>query len=549
MNRRRVLWKAPLGLTHARSTPLNQSQHAALDGLKWDVELICGPPATGKSTTIHALAIECVEPDDVVLICAVQNRAIEALADKFKATGTAFVTIGRGVIGTAAEYTLEQQLERNLNAYPEVVAAREALQAAIEEYAETQGPETQGLVSAARARVQTAEFKAYCDISGKAKALLCTTASVAGATHDLRLAELFKSVRTACIDEAGSTTDRHVLMIIECCDDVQKLALMGDTRQLPVFTTLSDKDAGISLLMRLEQQIESIMLTLQYRMPLSLAAVVSHCFYGGRLLSGFTTPRPDFDDPNALRFIRVAGEATPERNGTSMVNEMEAKATADAANSLARLSRTQRVVVLCVYKAQMRRVRELLMEANAEALTVDSAQGREWDHVILTLVSSDPKRLGFVRDRRRQCVALSRAMRTMTLVAHPDVVKELPAMKVLCKAAEGVLPSTSGITSGSKRKRDTSPASHGGASSTVKSPCGMTNFCTSCGTKRAGPFCGRCGKQFDGTECGRGPGMGRGKGEGEGKGKGNEKGKSRGSGRGKGKGKGKGKGNGNKKGK
>ena len=119
---------------------------------------------------------------------------------------------------------------------------------------------------------------------------------------------------------------------------------------------------------------------------------------------------------------------------------MEAKAAAAAANSLARSHPTQHVAVLCVYKAQMRRIGQLLLEGNAEALTVDSSQGREWDHVILSLVSSDPMRLGFLKDRRRQCVSLSRAMRTLTLVAQPEVVKRLPAMATLLAAVSGVLP-------------------------------------------------------------------------------------------------------------
>lgn len=89
----------------SREVCLNLSQHAALKRLNSNIELIQGPPATGKSTTIHALATECVELEAAVLICAVQNRAIEALVVKFEATSTSFITIGRSIVCRATYYT------------------------------------------------------------------------------------------------------------------------------------------------------------------------------------------------------------------------------------------------------------------------------------------------------------------------------------------------------------------------------------------------------------------------------------------------------------
>jgi cold shock CspA family protein len=438
-----VPWRKPLPLELARDVPLNSSQHAALNHMGRDIELICGPPATGKSTTIHALTIECIEPEKALMICAVQNRAIEALAIKFDATKTPFVTIGHGVIGMAAEYTLEAQLERDL---PDFVRdARERLGEAQEAYELYGGQSRLSAVTQAKTAVATAEAKAFFDIANTAKAVLCTTASVGAATREARLEPLREKVSTACIDEAGSAADRHVLPIIESCEDVRRLVLFGDTKQLPVFTNLPEKDAGLSLMMRLEghRRTSSTMLTLQYRMPLTLATVVSHCFYNNCLHSGYLTPRPNFDVINPLRFLSVTGEAQQESGGSSLVNEMEAAAAAEVANALARTGRSQKVVVLCFYKAQVRRISKLLTEPNAEALTVDSSQGREFDHVVLSLVSTDPRRSGFLKDRRRQNVALSRAMRTLTLVAHPRVVDELEAMSIFCKAARGEMPSTS----------------------------------------------------------------------------------------------------------
>jgi len=197
-----------------------------------------------------------LDPDDAILVCAVQNRAIEAIADKFEATSISFITFGRGVVGTAAWHTLEKQLERNLP--DEVKFARAALKAAEKQMkfarAALKAAEKQmshhGLelwqkaeliaylaavkdFRKARMMLKEAELTAYLAISSTTTALLCTTAAIRAAVHDARLNPLIERVKTACLDEAGSAADRHVLPIIECCDQVERFVLFGDTKQLP----------------------------------------------------------------------------------------------------------------------------------------------------------------------------------------------------------------------------------------------------------------------------------------------------------------------------
>jgi len=56
---------------------LNETQYRAIDTLGHNVELIRGPPGTGKSTLIDAVVRECVAGADAVCVTAVQNRAVE----------------------------------------------------------------------------------------------------------------------------------------------------------------------------------------------------------------------------------------------------------------------------------------------------------------------------------------------------------------------------------------------------------------------------------------------------------------------------------------
>jgi hypothetical protein len=75
------------------------------------------------------------------------------------------------------------------------------------------------------------------------------------------------------------------------------------------------------------------------------------------------------------------------------------------------------------------------MKGEVQILSVDASQGREWHHVVLSLVSTNAKRAGFLKNSRRQCVSLSRAMRTMTLIGHPSLLATLPPMRAFAAAA------------------------------------------------------------------------------------------------------------------
>ena len=73
-------------------------------------------------------------------------------------------------------------------------------------------------------------------------------------------------------------------------------------------------------------------------------------------------------------------------------------------------------------------MQKLLKHDNVEAMTVDGSQGREWDHVLLSLVRTERDGT-FVNDPRRQCVAMSRAKFSMILVAHPALAAALPHLR------------------------------------------------------------------------------------------------------------------------
>ncbi|KAJ1618634.1 hypothetical protein T492DRAFT_891715, partial [Pavlovales sp. CCMP2436] len=121
--------------------------------------------------------------------------------------------------------------------------------------------------------------------------------------------------------------------------------------------------------------------------------IVSTHFYEGLLLTG---KAPDCTGTQPLHALDIDGVASVAPKGTSSQNQIEAAAAVHRALLIAT---------------------EAGVETSVAILTPYAA------HLAL------PGRLGFVKDIRRQCVAMSRAKRSLTLdiVGNPSVARELPA--------------------------------------------------------------------------------------------------------------------------
>ncbi|KDN52417.1 P-loop containing nucleoside triphosphate hydrolase protein [Tilletiaria anomala UBC 951] len=199
------------------------------------------------------------------------------------------------------------------------------------------------------------------------------------------------------------------------------------------------------------------LLSLQYRMNEEIMAFPNMAMYDGKLsahascakirladLEGFDAQTPASPDQQPwaapVMFLDTAGAEMHEKAGDdsgenalrnviateSKWNEHEVHLVAKHVATLAeRGLPPSHIAVIAPYSAQVAALSALLrpIYPELEIGTVDSMQGREKDAIILTLVrSNNEKQVGFLREKRRLNVAMTRAKRHLSIVGDSDTV-------------------------------------------------------------------------------------------------------------------------------
>ncbi|KAM3579924.1 hypothetical protein VKS41_007642 [Umbelopsis sp. WA50703] len=182
------------------------------------------------------------------------------------------------------------------------------------------------------------------------------------------------------------------------------------------------------------------MLKVQYRMHQSIMQFPSYELYEGeltadpsvaeRLLSDLESVEEVDDTGVPVVFIDTAGagilEAQDDEEEESKLNEGEVEKVVEHVNHLIAANVLQEDIgVITPYTAQVSRLNRAMKERwpHIEIGTVDGFQGREKEAIIVSLVrSNDEHQVGFLAEKRRLNVAMTRAKRHLCIIGDSETL-------------------------------------------------------------------------------------------------------------------------------
>jgi hypothetical protein len=247
------------------------------------------------------------------------------------------------------------------------------------------------------------------------------------------------------IDEASKATATELLVPMS---RAQRWVLVGDHRQLPPFVDQALRDRALltdhrltpeaierTLFDDLRTSLPSpcvVALTEQHRMVPAIGRLISDVFYGSTLASApRKTPKwvqAAAGRPVAWHTTAASAERGEVKRGKSISNPHEARYIRLLLGRLDFYAKADKcvieVAVLAGYSAQVAELRRLLADDQStwkaitvDVSTIDAFQGREADVTIYSVTRSNPeRRIGFLAERRRLNVALSRAKDLLVIV-------------------------------------------------------------------------------------------------------------------------------------
>ncbi|KAG9040991.1 hypothetical protein FS837_012861, partial [Tulasnella sp. UAMH 9824] len=422
-----------------------------------------------------------------VLICTYTNVAVDNLIEALVAAGVNPLRVASPgkVKESIAQYSLEAKMEAHrlkpeldklTKELPRLYERRDETFQKFTEYTKSGSQraskmaakyvELQAKIKRKESAVYGIRMKMLHEITHSAD-VICTTciSSVSVALNVIDFPVVFLDEASMCMEPAS------LIPLMKGC---QHLALIGDHQQLPPIITSPEAlegGLGVSLFERLinEAAVPTVMLDQQYRMHPDIAAFPAGEFYDGMLRDGVVDSNGQVHQrlsPPASKHLQAVASDNLEtetdnvpsmifihhfggenKRDKSRVNETEAKIVCDLIEDLLAQNpnlRGESIGVIAPYAAQITLLGRLLQTdsvphqrfveslgefraaetASIEVKTVDGFEGREKEVIIFSTVRSNPTGyIGFLADRRRLNVGLTRAKRALFVVGNAKTLR------------------------------------------------------------------------------------------------------------------------------
>ncbi|KAI0117383.1 DNA helicase [Daldinia grandis] len=448
-----------------------------------EIALIHGPPGTGKTHTLIELILQMVKRGLRVLVCGPSNISVDNIVERLSPHKVPIVRLGHParLLPSVLNHSLDvltQTSEAGL-IVKDVRSEMDSKQASIKKT--RNGRERKAIyadLKELRKEYRERERRCVGTLVGGSKVVLATLHGAGG--NQLR-GEKFDVV---IIDEASQALEAQCWVPLL---SASKAVCAGDHLQLPPTVKSSnsktkpkaakegdekEKDGtmikGASLettlfdrLLNLHGSSIKRMLTTQYRMHEKIMRFPSDELYESRLvaadavkerlLRGLPYDVQDTEDTSEpVIFIDTQGGDYPEKNeeeedregkdgkgggkkgsirslfGESKSNEMEAALVKQHVKKLVEAGvRPEDIAVVTPYNAQLGLLAPLKDAfPGIELGSVDGFQGREKEAVIVSLVRSNTEgEVGFLSEKRRLNVAMTRPKRSLVVVGDSETVR------------------------------------------------------------------------------------------------------------------------------
>lgn len=448
---------------------LNESQKDAIRFAlaSREVALIHGPPGTGKTHTLIELILQMVKRDLRVLVCGPSNISVDNIVERLSPHKVPILRLGHParLLPSVLEHSLDvltQTSEAGL-IVRDIRSEMDAKQASIKKA--KSGRERKAIygdLKELRKEYRERERRCVDTLIKGSKVVLATLHGAGG--YQLKN-EQFDVI---IIDEASQALEAQCWVPLLAA---KKAVCAGDHLQLPPTvkstnskTKLKVREGesiikGVTLETTLFDRLLSLhgssikrMLTTQYRMHEAIMRFPSDQLYESKLIAAKAVKsrllrdlpysvRDSEDTNEPVIFIDTQGGDFPEKNededtgrkgsirslyGESKSNEMEAAVVRQHVRTLVHAGvKPEDIAVVTPYNAQLGLLAPLKDAfPGIELGSVDGFQGREKEVVIVSLVRSNAEgEVGFLSEKRRLNVAMTRPKRSLVVVGDSETVK------------------------------------------------------------------------------------------------------------------------------
>lgn len=433
-----------------------------------EVALIHGPPGTGKTHTLIELILQMIKRNQRVLVCGPSNISVDNIVERLSPHKLPILRLGHParLLPSVVNHSLDALTHTSEAGaiVKDVRTEMDAKQASIKKT--KSGKERKAIyadLKELRKEYRERERRCVSNLVGGSKVVLATLHGAGG--YQLRNEDF----DVVIIDEASQALEAQCWVPLL---STKKVVCAGDHLQLPPTIKSTNSKVKLTLkegvkpikgatlettlfdrLLALHGPSIKRMLTTQYRMHENIMRFPSDELYESKLVAADAVKQrllkeldyevEDTEDTNEpLIFIDTQGGDFPERNeeddkdnpkkgrgslhGESKSNEMEAALVRQHVKQLVEAGvRPEDVAVVTPYNAQLAVLAPLKEQfPGIELGSVDGFQGREKEAVIVSLVRSNPDgEVGFLGEKRRLNVAMTRPKRSLTVIGDSETVQ------------------------------------------------------------------------------------------------------------------------------